>query len=160
MVRRDLKAALRQNNAKDSIIGVLRDKLGSAAYTTDELKAAHRLEISKMREEVDRFEGQAKALLGQVEGMDVAAIAARGEIEWLNSVLAEGDRRRDELVRGLESKVEPVNQALQTLQHEKEAVEATARAREVAWKEAVDALAKLEIERKAWFVEKEAVSRE
>ena len=134
VLRKDWKAALRQNTAKDSIIGVLRDKLQTAGYAADEAKAIYTTEIERLKLRIGELDAE-------VEVLRADRTAAK---EDLFVVQAE---KIAELEAALTSAMEEINGWEQHLAD----VETAA---EVAEKIAI---LSLEGERRVWSLEKEEV---
>ena len=148
VTEKDLKAALRQNTAKDSIIGVLRDKLQTASYANDEKVSTQATEISVLK-----AEAAAKALEVRQLEEDVRRRDAR-----VKELHAEVERQKQEGRSDLAERIRDLEEEIVAVKADRERLDRRAAESEVAARGAVESTAKFEEERRAWEEEKLEVS--
>jgi chromosome segregation ATPase len=132
-LEKDCEAAIRSISAKDTIIGVLRDKLGTAAFEKDELVAERQMLAAD-------GEQRQKAVEVEVQRL-------RSELELVKQGHEEAQAERKEAVEELKRVQEEMKLGSKVLDEKKEAL-----------LEVEEAIARLEDERVAWEEEREEVS--
>ena len=130
---RDCVAAVKSISAKDTIIGVLRDKLGAAAFEKDELEADNQM-----------LQAQAAT---REEGKRDAEAKLRAELEVLRKSILEAEGKREEA----ELELERAQQASNT-------IAAAAEQLEQALLKAEQVAAQIDSDKSAWQEEREEVS--
>ena len=134
VVRKDWKAALRQNTAKDSIIGVLRDKLQTAGYAADEARAGTATEVARLEKQSKELQAEVGKLRAERAAVEERRSADSAKIMELEAMLLAAEGEQEEI------------------KHTIEEVEAAA---EKARRESP---ADFENEREAWSLEKQQVN--
>lgn len=132
-LEKDCRAAVQSISAKDTIIGVLRDKLGVAAFEKDELLASNQLL-------------QAEAEMRRIE--------KNSTIVELHARLNRMSKEKEEL----EARKTDLEREMDRMKRDAETGEVTLREKEGAARACEEAVAQLKDEKAAWEEEREQVS--
>ena len=98
----DLKAALRQLTAKDSIISVLRDKLRTSSYAVDEVIAKEKMATREALDRVQELEVEKYNWEDEKQKLEKEVIAALVDVNTVTQASEESTKRVEESMDALQ----------------------------------------------------------